>query len=66
MPLTASRSSRPRWTATQNVVAGNEIGTATGGGYLFGNMDPGNRGNGVEIQDAANNVIGGTSAGQGT
>ena len=51
--------------ATQNVIAGNEIGTATGGGYVFGNGDPGNRGNGVEIQGAANNVIGGTSAGAG-
>ena len=51
--------------ATQNVIAGNEIGTATGGGYVFGNGDPGNRGDGVEIQGAANNVIGGCSAGAG-
>ena len=51
--------------ATQNVIAGNEIGTGTGGGYIFGNGVPGNRGNGVEIQGAANNVIGGTSPGQG-
>ena len=51
--------------ATQNVIAGNEIGTAPGGGYIFGTPDPGNLGNGVEIQNAANNVIGGTSAGQG-
>jgi hypothetical protein len=51
--------------ATQNVIAGNEIGTAPGGGYIFGNGDPGNQGNGVEIQDAPNNVIGGSTAGAG-
>ena len=51
--------------ATQNVIAGNLIGTVPGGGYLFGSGDPGNRGNGVEIQNAANNVIGGTSTGAG-
>ncbi len=51
--------------ATQNVVSGDLIGTAPGGGFDFGSASPGNLGNGVEIQGASNNVIGGTVSGAG-
>ncbi|MGO9469386.1 MAG: beta strand repeat-containing protein, partial [Isosphaeraceae bacterium] len=47
--------------ATENLVQANLIGTGPGGGYLFGNGDPGNRGDGVDIQDAPGNLIGGGS-----
>jgi hypothetical protein len=50
--------------ATRNVVAGNLIGLAPGGGYRFGTGDPGNgdAGDGVRIEDAAQNQIGGPTA----
>ncbi len=51
--------------ATQNAVAGNYIGVGPGGGYLFGTGDPGNKGDGVDIQDAPFNSIGGTTGGAG-
>ncbi|MFI5457958.1 MAG: beta strand repeat-containing protein, partial [Isosphaerales bacterium] len=51
--------------ATQNLVAGNLIGTGPGGGYIFGTGNPGNRGDGVDIQDAPDNIIGGDSTAQG-
>src|SRR5262249_875112 len=51
--------------ATQNVVAGNFIGVGPGGGYILGNGSPGNQGDGVDIQDAPDNVIGGTATGAG-
>ena len=49
--------------ATQTQIAANLIGTAPGGGYLFGNPKPGNHGDGVDIIGAADNTIGGSSAG---
>jgi hypothetical protein len=51
--------------ATQNVIAANLIGTGPGGGLILGSGDPGNLGNGVEIQDAANNMIGGSTSAAG-
>ncbi len=51
--------------ATDNRVSGNWIGLAPGGGYRFGSGDPGNGGDGVRIDDAPGNVIGGMSAAQG-
>ena len=47
--------------ATLNQVEGNFIGTAPGGGVLFGQGDPGNSGDGVLIENAPNNIIGGSS-----
>ena len=51
--------------ATQNLVAANLIGTGPGGGYIFGTGHPGNRGDGVDIEDAPDNIIGGNSAAEG-
>ncbi len=51
--------------ASQNVVAGNYIGVGPGGGYLLGTIPPGNQGDGVDIQDAPDNVVGGTASGAG-
>ena len=51
--------------ATQVQVAGNYIGVAPGGGFMFGNPPPGNGGDGVDIIGAANNTVGGNSAGAG-
>ena len=49
--------------ATTDVqVEGNYIGIGPGGGYLFGTGNPGNHGDGVLIQDAADNTVGGSSA----
>jgi hypothetical protein len=45
--------------ATRNIVAGNVIGLAPGGGYLFGTGNPGNRADGVWIDNAAQNQVGG-------
>jgi hypothetical protein len=45
--------------AIRNVVAGNIIGLGPGGGYLFGTGNPGNRGDGVWIDNAAQNQVGG-------
>jgi CSLREA domain-containing protein len=49
--------------ATRNLVEGNNIGLAAGGGYVFGDAQPGNLGDGVWIDDAPDNQIGGSSAG---
>ena len=57
MASTASGSSGA--TATRNIVAANLIGLAPGGGYLFGTGNPGNGGDGVRIEDSADNQIGG-------
>jgi hypothetical protein len=48
--------------ATRNQVEGNYIGVAPGGGFLFGSGDPGNSGDGVLIDGAPNNIIGGSSS----
>ena len=48
--------------ATQNLVESNYIGAPPGGGYVFGNGDPGNLNDGVRIDDAPDNQIGGPSA----
>ncbi len=51
--------------ATRNLVEANYIGVAPGGGYLFGTGDPGNQDDGVWIDDAPNNQIGGGSSSVG-
>ncbi len=51
--------------ATQVQVAGNFIGVAPGGGFVFGNEPPGNHGDGVNIIGGADNTIGGSSSGAG-
>lgn len=51
--------------ATQNRVEGNFIGTGPGGGYLFGAGDPGNLGDGVRIENAPDNRVGGPLPAQG-
>ena len=51
--------------ANRNLIQGNYIGVAPGGGYLFGTGDPGNGGDGVLIQDGSQNQVGGTSAALG-
>ena len=48
--------------ATRNNVMGNYIGVGPGGGFLFGNGDPGNLGDGVAVDNASDNAIGGASA----
>jgi hypothetical protein len=45
--------------ANRNLIQGNYIGVGPGGGYLFGTGDPGNRGDGVRIEDGSLNEIGG-------
>ena len=51
--------------AIRNLIQGNYIGVAPGGGYKFGTGDPGNGGDGVLIQDGSQNEIGGTSSALG-
>jgi hypothetical protein len=51
--------------AVRNLVEANFIGVAPGGGYAFGNPDPGNLGNGVNLDDAPDNQIGGPSSSLG-
>ena len=48
--------------ATRNQVEGNYIGIGPGGGFVFGQGDPGNLGNGVFIDNAPDNIVGGSSA----
>src|SRR5271157_1967065 len=48
-----------------NLVQGNLIGIAPGGGYKFGTGNPGNIGDGVFIDDASLNQIGGLTASLG-
>ena len=45
--------------ATRTIVAANLIGLAPGGGYRFGTASPGNGGDGVRIEDSAQNQVGG-------
>ena len=56
-----SKASRRRETWSKS----NYIGAAPGGGYIFGSGDPGNGADGVFIDDAPNNQIGGGSASAG-
>jgi hypothetical protein len=51
--------------AIRNLIQGNYIGVAPGGGYKFGTGDPGNRGDGVRIEDGSLNQIGGSSSALG-
>ena len=51
--------------ANRNLIQGNYIGVAPGGGYKFGTGDPGNGGDGVLIEDGSQNQIGGSSAALG-
>src|SRR5208337_5113408 len=46
-------------TATRNIVAANLIGLGPGGCYLFGTADPGNGGDGVQIENSTQNQVGG-------
>jgi len=50
--------------ATRNIIAANIIGLGPGGGYLFGTGNPGNgdNGDGVHIEGASDNQIGGPTA----
>jgi hypothetical protein len=45
--------------ATRNRVDGNYIGVPPGGAYLFGASDPGNQGDGIRIENAPANRVGG-------
>ena len=47
--------------ATRNNVQGNYIGIGPPGGFLFGSADPGNGGDGVTIDNASDNNIGGAA-----
>ena len=51
--------------ATGNLVEANYIGTAPGGGRAFGTPDPGNSADGVFIDDAPYNQVGGPTASDG-
>ncbi len=51
--------------ATRNLVEANYIGVAPGGGYVFGTGNPGNSADGVRIDDAPDNQIGGPVASDG-
>ena len=51
--------------ATRNLVEANYIGVAPGGGYVFGNGQPGNAADGVWIDDAPDNQVGGLVASDG-
>ncbi len=51
--------------ATRNLVEANFIGVAPGGGYLFGTGNPGNTDDGVRLDDAPDNQIGGPVASDG-
>ena len=48
--------------ATRNLVEANYIGVAPGGGYVFGTGNPGNSADGVRLDDAPDNQIGGPVA----
>ena len=51
--------------ATRNLVEANYIGAAPGGGYVFGNGQPGNAADGVRIDDAPDNQVGGLASSDG-
>ncbi len=50
---------------TRNLIEANFIGVAPGGGFIFGTGDPGNHGNGVFLDGAPDNQIGGSTAADG-
>ena len=51
--------------STRNLIEANLIGAAPGGGYIFGNARPGNAADGVRIDDAPYNQVGGLAAADG-
>ena len=51
--------------ATRNLVEANYIGVAPGGGYVFGTGNPGNSEDGVRLDDAPDNQIGGPVSSDG-
>ena len=51
--------------ATRNLIEANYIGAAPGGGFIFGSGDPGNDADGVWIDDAPDNQVGGGVASDG-
>ncbi len=51
--------------ATRNLVEANDIGLAPGGGYVFGDGQPGNGADGVWIDDAPDNQVGGADSSDG-
>ncbi len=51
--------------ATRNLVEANYIGAAPGGAFVFGNGQPGNAADGVRIDDAPDNQVGGLAAADG-
>ena len=51
--------------ATRNLVEANYIGVAPGGGQLLGTGNPGNSADGVRLDDAPYNQIGGPAPGDG-
>src|SRR4029079_9522513 len=51
--------------ATRNLIEANLIGAAPGGGYLFGSARPGNAADGIRIEDASYNQVGGLLASDG-
>jgi hypothetical protein len=51
--------------ATRNLIEANYIGVAPGGGYIFGNGDPGNHLDGIRIEEAPDNQIGGPTTADG-
>ncbi len=51
--------------ATRNLVEANYIGAAPGGGYVFGDGQPGNAADGVRIDDAPDNQVGGLVSSDG-
>ncbi len=48
--------------AIRNLIQANLIGVAPGGGYRFGSGDPGNQADGILLEDAGQNLIGGSTA----
>jgi len=48
--------------AIRNLIQANLIGVAPGGGYRFGSGDPGNQADGILLEDAGQNLIGGSNA----
>lgn len=51
--------------ATRNLVEANYVGVAPGGGFIYGSGDPGNRSDGIFIDGAPDNQIGGPVAADG-
>ena len=47
--------------STRVNILGNDIGTSAGGGFLIGSQDPGNLGDGVALDNAGDDTVGGPS-----